>query len=166
MRAHTQVAAAFVESAPLLTAYAYGDLTGVVVDIGASSTQILPIYDGVVLEHASKRVNYLGGNCVDAFVLNAINGGKESAGNKDFFSTLVARDLKERIALASLQPVTGGALGLLEAYELLDGRRVSLDGQLGNLCGELIFSPEVVSDDLELRGLHHHIAEVVEASPM
>jgi len=54
--------AAYVEKSPLLSAYFYGSLNGLVVDIGNSSAQIVPIYEGCILEHASKRLRHLGGS--------------------------------------------------------------------------------------------------------
>merc|ERR1711879_1134979 len=44
-----EVPALFVAEAPLLSAYAYGESSGLVVDIGHSSAQVVPLIDGFMM---------------------------------------------------------------------------------------------------------------------
>ncbi|RYG50860.1 hypothetical protein EON67_04505 [archaeon] len=45
-----QTPAAYIARAPALAAFSMGRGTAVVVDIGASSTRVTPVYDGYVLQ--------------------------------------------------------------------------------------------------------------------
>lgn len=51
----------FVAEAPLLSAYAYGSSTGLVVEVGHSSAQVVPCVDGYVLSAQVHRVKHFGG---------------------------------------------------------------------------------------------------------
>lgn len=45
-----------VASSPLLILYARGMLTGVVIDGGASQTQVVPVWEGYILPMQTKRL--------------------------------------------------------------------------------------------------------------
>lgn len=66
----TQVPAFFLVKSAVLSAFANGRFSGVVVDSGASHTSAVPVIDGYVLQHAIIK-SPLGGD----FLTNQVGGG-------------------------------------------------------------------------------------------
>jgi actin-related protein 2 len=55
-----QFAGAYIAIQAVLTLYAQGLLTGVVVDSGDGVTHICPVYDGFALSHLTRRLDIAG----------------------------------------------------------------------------------------------------------
>lgn len=147
------VPAVHLELSPVLAAYAYGSATGLVIDLGASATQILPIYDGVVLQHATNRVRYLGGR-TRANLMRALlnNGGAVDL----YYDTLFAREVTEKIARVSLQT-------LAPSWDAFADHRPTMQEQssVSLVMGEALFAPNWILDDAEMHGIPQLIAESV-----
>lgn len=52
----------FIAEAPVLSAYAYGQSSGLVVEVGHSSAQVVPVVDGYLIDAHVRRVKHLGGH--------------------------------------------------------------------------------------------------------
>lgn len=60
-----QFKAVYVAVQAVLTLYAQGLLTGVVVDSGDGVTHVIPVFDGFALPHITKRMNLAGRNITE-----------------------------------------------------------------------------------------------------
>jgi actin-related protein 2 len=57
--------AVYVAVQAVLTLYAQGLLTGVVVDSGDGVTHVIPVFEGFALPHITKRMNLAGRNITE-----------------------------------------------------------------------------------------------------
>lgn len=144
------VPAAHLELSPLLAAYGYGSATGLVLDLGASSAQILPICDGVVLQHATNKVRYLGGRTRGSLMRSLLNTGVKT----DYYDSMFAREVTEKIARVSLQ-------ALAPSWDAFANQRPTMQEQssVSLVMGEALFAPSWILDDQEMSGLPQLVAE-------
>mmetsp|Transcript_33985 Transcript_33985/g.66926 ORF Transcript_33985/g.66926 Transcript_33985/m.66926 type:complete len:567 (+) Transcript_33985:1320-3020(+) len=165
--------ATYVHLAPLLTAYAYGDLTGLVVDLGATGCQVVPVWQGVILEHSARRLPHLGGHALDNYILNAFDQELESSPdvsqleghNFTFFAAQTAARVKESLCVVQ---DFGSAQGTRQPPVITlppPYGQVQVSSQLGQLCGDYIFQGGEAFGDPEasLKGLAQVVAEVVQS---
>jgi len=171
--------------APIAAAYGADCLTGLCLDIGESCTQIVPIFEGTILEHAMKRVAHLSGahmtallsDSLDARAVKFFPGEPPAAkGYEDFFrqfqSTCIMRNIKENFARVSMDymaeldnkdivkeftPNVPGA----QSYTVKVGQE-ALD------CGELFFAPKRILDDQDpsIVALPELVQQVVDSCPV
>lgn len=127
------VPAAYIATAPLLAAYAYGASSGLVIDVGDSSAQIAPIMDGYVLDAHVRRVKHLGGRRDTAAIMSFLRSRRmglqtlvtsaegEAHGRgivnefADYAQKLHAQAIKDRLSRC-----LGSAEEFLDAMEVLD----------------------------------------------
>ena len=64
--------AAFIAPSPMLSSFAFGRQTSLIVDIGARGTRVTPIVDGLLLENAQRRSGR-GGEWLNAIQHHALN---------------------------------------------------------------------------------------------
>jgi actin-related protein len=90
----------YVDNQAVLSLYASGRTTGIVVDSGEDFTHTVPIYEGYALHHATLRTDLAG---------KKITGSYVKIINKDLgmnFSTEaeieIVRDIKERLGYVAL----------------------------------------------------------------
>ena len=144
----------YIAEQPVLSFYAHGSETGLIVDIGHGLTQVAPIYEGFAVPRAA-RVAPLGGGDITLFLVRLLlKRGYNLAGSVGFE---IAKDIKERMCYIALDPEAeakkmGYALeeeyyrGLPEKEREISKKglyRLS-DGTLLKLGEELFMAPEVL----------------------
>ncbi len=141
----------------MLTLYAGGFQTGLVVEIGDSLTRLTPIYKGYKLDHAIKHVD-IGGRTLTRF-MEKILGERGFATDSSIRRELV-RALKEKACFVSLDYKED--LKRVEQYEkeysLPDGSTISLARERFEVP-ELLFNPSL---ELEEISLPEAIMDVIE----
>ncbi|MHA1533892.1 MAG: actin, cytoplasmic 2 [Promethearchaeota archaeon] len=141
----------------MLTLYAGGFRTGLVIEIGDSLTRIVPIYEGYKLDHAI-RILEIGGRTLTKF-MEKILGAKGYSSDSSIRKELV-RALKEKACFVSLDYKED--LKRVEQYEkqysLPDGSTISLARERFEVP-ELLFSPSM---ELEEVSLPEAIMDVIE----
>jgi actin len=116
-----------VTNSAVLSLYASGRTTGIVLDSGDSVTRIVPIYEGYALPHAIQYIN-LGGRDLTNYL------AKSLAVRGYSFTTEIVRDIKEKLAFVSLDSEKASDV----SYERPDGSCVSI-GDERYQCAELMF---------------------------
>ena len=141
----------------MLTLYAGGFQTGLVVEIGDSLTRLTPIYQGYKLDHAIKHID-IGGRTLTRF-MEKILGERGFSADSSIRRELV-RALKEKACFVSLDYKED--LKRVEQYEkeysLPDGSTISLAKERFEVP-ELLFNPSI---ELEERSLPEAIMDVID----
>ena len=126
---------------PVLSLYATGRITGIVLESGDSVSHAVPVYEGYSLPHATLRMD-VGGRDLTKHIVELMN---------DRFSSFTtssklefARDIKETCCFVAdeIAPTEASkTIEILKSYTLPDGRMVTLAKERF-LCPEALFHPE------------------------
>ncbi len=142
----------------MLTMYSGGFTTGLVIDMGASSTRIAPIYESYIINHAF-QIYDIGGSHLDKFLMQLLTEAGlriDSSVQKE-----IVKVLKERACFCSLnfEEDMKHLKELTKKYNLPDGNTVELSSQRF-LVPELFFKPSL--NNLEIKPLPEMICDVLD----
>lgn len=147
----------YVETQALLSLYASGSTTGLVIDSGEGVTHIVPVNQSFLLRHAIKRINIAGRDVnkkmqellkAKGFYLES-SGGREIVRDIKEKLTYYALDYKREIEKAKKAPKT-----IAEEYVLPDG-------QVLELVDERFRAPEILYRPLMIGVEKDSLARIV-----
>lgn len=143
------VPALFISMQAILSLYATGRTTGVVLDSGDGVTHSVPIYEGFALPHAIMRTD-LGGRDVTRFLRLQLR--KEGADFHTSAELEIVRQIKEKVCYLSLNPAKEEAMDTERStYTLPDGTNLEI-GPSRFRAPELLFRPDLIGEECE--GIH------------
>ncbi len=153
--------ALFVAPPAVLSLYASGRTTGVVLDVGEGVTHCIPVYEGHALKHSIVRSDVAGGDVTKRLQLLLRKGGLafSTTAESDFCSAM-----KEEVCYVSNVPAKEDSGQTQKAqYQLPDGQVVDLSSER-HRSSEVLFDPSLMGS--EERPVHDVLLSSVMSADM
>lgn len=151
------VPALFVGVQAILSLYASGRTTGVVLDCGDGVTHVVPVYEGFAVPHAIVRMDLAGRHVTSHLQLLLRRSGHVFQTSSEFE---VVRQIKENCCVVAFNPTEqeNSNIHTKYPYQLPDGSVVEL-GPEAFRAPEILFQPELIGS--EYRGIHDCLVKSV-----
>ncbi|PRP80525.1 hypothetical protein PROFUN_11838 [Planoprotostelium fungivorum] len=160
------VPALFISIQAVLSLYASGRTTGVVLDSGDGVTHAVPIFEGFTLPHAIQRIDLAGRD-----VTNYLQRLMRRSGNYFYTSAEreTVRNIKETSCYVALDPTKEEEISETEkstkpqTFKLPDGNIIDL-GTERFKAPELLFHPELIGE--EYSGVHETLVYCIQKTDL
>merc|ERR1711981_674183 len=155
----------YVAIQAVLTLYAQGLLTGVVVDSGDGVTHICPVYEGFALPHLTRRLDIAGRDITKYLIKLLLLRGYAFNRTADFETV---RRIKERFCYVGVDLKLEDKLAhettvLVRPYELPDGRVIKI-GRERYMAPEALFQPGLIDVENKLGGMSEMVFNIINKS--
>ncbi|KAK1166710.1 alpha-centractin [Acipenser oxyrinchus oxyrinchus] len=155
------VPALFISMQAVLSLYATGRTTGVVLDSGDGVTHAVPIYEGFAMPHSIMRIDIAGRDVSRYLRLYLRKEGYDFHTSSEFE---IVKTIKERACFLSINPQKDEALDTEKVqYTLPDGSTIEI-GPARFRAPELLFRPDLVGEECE--GIHEVLVFAIQKSDL
>lgn len=155
------VPALFISTQAVLSLYASGKTTGVVLDSGDGVTHCVPVYEGFALPHAIRRADLAGRDVTRHLQLLLRKAGTSFTTSAEM---QIVQQIKEECCYVAFDPAKEeDDPPVPKTYRLPDGSSIQI-GPESFRAPEILFRPERVGH--EFGGLHDMVVESINMSDM
>jgi len=157
--------ACYIAIQAVLTLYAQGLLTGVVVDSGDGVTHIVPVFEGYSLPHLTRRLDVAGRDVTRYLIKLLLLRGYAFNRTADFETV---RQIKESVCYVGYDLGLEKKLALettvlVESYTLPDGRVIRVGAERFE-AAECLFEPHLI--DVEQKGMADQLFDCINKADM
>ncbi|CAO1602796.1 Centractin [Xanthoria calcicola] len=163
------VPALYTSIQAVLSLYASGRTTGVVLDAGDGVSHAVPVYEGFAMPNSIRRIDVAGRDVTEHMQMLFRKSGLvfHTSAEKE-----VVRMIKEKTCYVALDPKkedrewaqsNGRAEGKVLDYVLPDGQKIKVGSERWK-APEILFDPEIIG--LEYPGIHQIVVDAINRTDM
>eukprot|EP01080_Neovahlkampfia_damariscottae_P008897 gene8897-gene857 len=146
------IPAYYVTPQPLLSLFASGRITGVVLETGYGTTNSVAVYESYRLTHATHNLQNLAGNDLTKFLLQLLQDSGYSSLNSENLETV--DKIKEKFCYVSqdyAKEIKKDSKEIEEIFELPDGKFITIGNERFKST-EALFQPKLLGSNVD--GIH------------